>query len=262
MLPGTEVAFGAEGEYPKGPLSRRHRQRRSCRSPACSTVRGGVGIDEFGKAHADYRRSARAWDRGDGSHSGKSACCRDSDGQGLRSGTPTTGRALVSALQWARSQGVQLVNLSLGTTNSEHEAALLEEVPLPGPGRRHCLRRAAARLSMAAGGAARRDPRRDGHDHAAGFLRDRDGDRGGDHRSRVRLSATDSGCAPGEEPQGLELRGRECLGHPGARLERTRGVSGLVSARALIASDRLLLIEHFLAVRVDRLERVAVDFER
>ena len=40
----------------------------------------------------------------------------------------TTADALVSALRWARSQQVHLINLSLGTANPAHEAALAEEV--------------------------------------------------------------------------------------------------------------------------------------
>jgi len=39
-----------------------------------------------------------------------------------------TGDALVAALRWARSAHVHLVNLSLGTSNAVHEAALTEEV--------------------------------------------------------------------------------------------------------------------------------------
>jgi len=40
----------------------------------------------------------------------------------------TTGAGLVGALRWARERKVHLVNLSLGTTNAEHEAALANEV--------------------------------------------------------------------------------------------------------------------------------------
>ena len=40
----------------------------------------------------------------------------------------STGRALTEALRWAAAQRVQLINLSLGTTNPEHEAALKSAV--------------------------------------------------------------------------------------------------------------------------------------
>jgi subtilisin family serine protease len=39
-----------------------------------------------------------------------------------------TGPALVAALRWAREQRVHIINLSLGTTNREHEGLLAEEV--------------------------------------------------------------------------------------------------------------------------------------
>lgn len=39
-----------------------------------------------------------------------------------------TGAALVAALRWARAAGVDIVNLSLGTTNRDHEDALTREV--------------------------------------------------------------------------------------------------------------------------------------
>jgi subtilisin family serine protease len=40
----------------------------------------------------------------------------------------TTGTALVAALQWARRHDVHLINLSLGTTNTDYESALAAEV--------------------------------------------------------------------------------------------------------------------------------------
>ena len=40
----------------------------------------------------------------------------------------TTGEALAAALRWTRGAGVRLVNLSLGTDNPAHEAALTTEV--------------------------------------------------------------------------------------------------------------------------------------
>ena len=40
----------------------------------------------------------------------------------------TTGRALAAAIHWAVAQGVQIVNLSLGTTNGEHRQMLADVV--------------------------------------------------------------------------------------------------------------------------------------
>jgi hypothetical protein len=40
----------------------------------------------------------------------------------------TTGRALVEAIRWSAAQRVALINLSLGTANHDHEAALAEAV--------------------------------------------------------------------------------------------------------------------------------------
>ena len=40
----------------------------------------------------------------------------------------TTGQALVAAIEWAALQSVQLINLSLGTTNQEHGPALATAV--------------------------------------------------------------------------------------------------------------------------------------
>ena len=40
----------------------------------------------------------------------------------------TTGQALVAAIEWSALQGVQLINLSLGTSNQEHAPALAAAV--------------------------------------------------------------------------------------------------------------------------------------
>jgi subtilisin family serine protease len=40
----------------------------------------------------------------------------------------TTGQALVAAIEWSSLQGVQLINLSLGTTNQQHAPALATAV--------------------------------------------------------------------------------------------------------------------------------------
>lgn len=40
----------------------------------------------------------------------------------------TTGAALVGGIRWAASQGVHLINLSLGTTNAQHRDALADAI--------------------------------------------------------------------------------------------------------------------------------------
>lgn len=42
----------------------------------------------------------------------------------------TTGQALVAAIEWSALQGVQLINLSLGTSNQEHAPALAAAVAI------------------------------------------------------------------------------------------------------------------------------------
>ena len=42
----------------------------------------------------------------------------------------TSGRALVEAIRWAAESRISIINLSLGTTNAEHEPALAEAVAL------------------------------------------------------------------------------------------------------------------------------------
>ena len=96
--------------------------------PHIQGVAGGVGVDDFGVLHGDYVDRL-------GHGTAVTAVIREK--------APTaeiwavrvfdreltaTGLALVTALQWARSHGVHLINLSLGTTNPQHEAALKEQV--------------------------------------------------------------------------------------------------------------------------------------
>lgn len=42
----------------------------------------------------------------------------------------TSGRALVEAIRWAAMSRISIINLSLGTTNADHEAALVEAVAM------------------------------------------------------------------------------------------------------------------------------------
>ena len=96
--------------------------------PHVQGVAGGIGVTTDGGLDADYedrlghgtaviaviREKAPAADV---------LCIKVFDRE-----LKTTADALVGALRWARLQQVHLVNLSLGTTNPTHEAALAEEV--------------------------------------------------------------------------------------------------------------------------------------
>lgn len=96
--------------------------------PHVGGVSGGLGIDEDGTPHADFvdrlghgtavtaaiREKAPAADI---------YCIKVFDRE-----LAATGRALVAACDHARQRGVDLVNMSLGTLNADHEHGLLEAV--------------------------------------------------------------------------------------------------------------------------------------
>ncbi len=93
-------------------------------------VAGGVGIDATGASHEAYvdrlghgtAVTAAIREKAPGADL---YCVKVFDRE-----LSTTGDALVAALRWARLQRMNIVNLSLGTTNAAHEAALTEEVTL------------------------------------------------------------------------------------------------------------------------------------
>jgi subtilisin family serine protease len=96
--------------------------------PHVQSVAGGVGIDARGHEHADYADRL-------GHGTAVTAVIREKapDAQILAvkvfdAELATTGPALVAALRWAVDQQVDIVNLSLGTTNADHEASLFEVV--------------------------------------------------------------------------------------------------------------------------------------
>jgi subtilisin family serine protease len=96
--------------------------------PHVEAVAGGVGIDATGATSADYvdrlgHGTAVAAVIREKAPAAELLCIKVFDHE-LR----TTGDALVAALRWARSQRVDIVNLSLGTSNPAHEATLAEEV--------------------------------------------------------------------------------------------------------------------------------------
>jgi subtilisin family serine protease len=92
--------------------------------PHVQGVAGGVGIDDQGHVHADYVDRL-------GHGTAVAAVIREKaplaqlfavkvfDRQ-----LAATGVALVRAIEWSRETGVDIINLSLGTTNADHEPSL------------------------------------------------------------------------------------------------------------------------------------------
>jgi subtilisin family serine protease len=96
--------------------------------PHVQGVVGGVGIDDLGHTHDDYVDRL-------GHGTAVTAVIREkapaADVWAVKvfdRELSASGRALIAALAWARHAGAQLVNLSLGTTNTEYESDLRTEV--------------------------------------------------------------------------------------------------------------------------------------
>ena len=96
--------------------------------PHVGGVSGGVGFDERGDPHSDFVDRL-------GHGTAVAAAIRekapDADIYAIKvfdRELAATGRALVAACDHAAALGVDLVNMSLGTTNTEHEPALVDAV--------------------------------------------------------------------------------------------------------------------------------------
>jgi hypothetical protein len=96
--------------------------------PHVQGVAGGVGIDDHGDIHDDYIDRL-------GHGTAVTAVIREKAPAAeiwavkvFDRELNATGAALVAALAWARAEQIDLVNLSLGTTNIDHERALDREV--------------------------------------------------------------------------------------------------------------------------------------
>ena len=96
--------------------------------PHIQGVAGGIGIDASGAIHDDFVDRL-------GHGTAVAAVIREKAPSAeifaikvFERELRTTGDALVAALRWARQNGARLANLSLGTTNTSHEAALAEEL--------------------------------------------------------------------------------------------------------------------------------------
>src|SRR6187397_843976 len=96
--------------------------------PHVGGVSGGIGIDEHGDAHDDYVDRL-------GHGTAVTAAIREkapaADIYAIKvfdRELAATGQALVAACEHAASRRVDLINLSLGTTNTDHEPALANAI--------------------------------------------------------------------------------------------------------------------------------------
>src|SRR5436190_13403832 len=96
--------------------------------PHIGGVSGGIGIDEHGDAHDDYVDRL-------GHGTAVTAVIREKVPSAelyaikvFDRELAATGRALVAACDHASTLGVDMVNLSLGTTNVEHAPALQQAI--------------------------------------------------------------------------------------------------------------------------------------
>jgi subtilisin family serine protease len=94
--------------------------------PHVGAVSGGIGIDEHGDAHDDYvdrlgHGTAVSAAIGEKAPAAEIYAIKVFDRE-----LASTGRALVAACDLAIARGVDLINMSLGTTNVEHERAFVE----------------------------------------------------------------------------------------------------------------------------------------
>ena len=96
--------------------------------PHIGGVSGGIAIDEHGDAHDDYVDRL-------GHGTAVTAAIREkapaADIYAIKvfdRELASTGRALIAACDHAIARGVDLINMSLGTTNVEHEPALAEAI--------------------------------------------------------------------------------------------------------------------------------------
>lgn len=96
--------------------------------PHVNGVAGGVGIDSEGLEHDDYVDRL-------GHGTAVAAVIREKAPDAAILAVKVfdrelaaTGVALVAACEWARREGAHLVNLSLGTLNTDHEPALADAV--------------------------------------------------------------------------------------------------------------------------------------
>ena len=96
--------------------------------PHVGGVAGGVGIGEGGQRHDDYvdrlgHGTAVAAAIREKAPAAELYCIKVFDRE-----LAATGQALVSAIEYALDNGAHIINLSLGTANRDHEAALTRAI--------------------------------------------------------------------------------------------------------------------------------------
>jgi len=96
--------------------------------PHVGGISGGVGIDLLGELSDDHVDRLGHGTAVAAAIREKAPDCELLSVRVFDRTLTTTGQALVAAIEWAALQGVQLINLSLGTTNQEHAPALAAAV--------------------------------------------------------------------------------------------------------------------------------------
>ena len=98
--------------------------------PHVGGISGGVGIGPSGELSDDYLDRLGHGTAVAAAIREKAPDCKLLSVRVFDRTLLTTGLALVAAIEWSARQGVQLINLSLGTTNQEHAPALAAAVAM------------------------------------------------------------------------------------------------------------------------------------
>jgi subtilisin family serine protease len=96
--------------------------------PHVGAVSGGIGIDEHGDAHDDYVDRLGHGTAVTAAILEKAPAAQIYSIKVFDRELAATGRALVAACEHAIDQRVDLINMSLGTSNTDHEPALTDVV--------------------------------------------------------------------------------------------------------------------------------------
>jgi len=96
--------------------------------PHVGGVAGGIGIDEHGDAHGDYVDRLGHGTAVTAAIREKAPAAEIYSIRVFDRELAATGRALVAACEHAIDRGVDLINMSLGTTNTEYEPALVDAI--------------------------------------------------------------------------------------------------------------------------------------
>ena len=126
--PGREGCVGGALGQPGVEAARIGLQREEAAHPHVLGISGGIAVDEHGRLGPDVVDRL-------GHGTAVAAAIREkAPGAPLLAvnvfdrALSTSGLALAAAIRWAAAQEVALINLSLGTLNAEHEAALADAI--------------------------------------------------------------------------------------------------------------------------------------